>query len=56
MKLSDEQHKCMRDEMFDRMFENRLKVVYPSELELRKSPREFGRTVKHHKRNNKRKR
>ncbi len=55
MKLSDEQYKRMREEMFDRMFQNN-KIVYPSDLELMKSPREFGRTVKHHKRNNKRKR
>ena len=56
MKFSEGQYKRMREEMFDRMFENRLNVVYPSDLERRKSPREFGRTVKHHKRNNKRKR
>ena len=56
MKLSEYEHKRMREEMFNRLANQ--KMVYPSDIERRKSPREFGMggKCKNHKRNNKKRR
>jgi hypothetical protein len=54
MWLSEEQRKRMQDEFDARMANN--KIIYPSDIERSKSPREFGRIAKNHKRNNNKRR
>lgn len=54
MWLSEEQRKRMQDELDAKMANN--KIIYPSDIERSKSPREFGRIAKNHKRNNNKRR